>query len=184
MGLYGATALGVGAIVGGGILALAGVAFATAGPGAIAAFALNGVIAAITVASFARLARRFPESGGIYTYAKRVLSIQVAFMVGWVVWFASIVAGVLYALGFAAFTLEGILRLLPSAAESYAFLADGRGNVVLALGAIGFYTWMLSARTSGGGNAATIGKVIVFVVLIAGAPCVPIKRETRLDTNL
>jgi len=169
MGLYGATALGVGAIVGGGILALAGVAFATAGPGAIAAFALNGVIAAITVASFARLARRFPESGGIYTYAKRVLSIQVAFMVGWVVWFASIVAGVLYALGFAAFTLEGILRLLPSAAESYAFLADGRGNVILALGAIGFYTWMLSARTSGGGNAATIGKVIVFVVLIAGA---------------
>ena len=92
MGLYGATALGVDAIVGGGILALAGVAFATAGPGAIAAFALNGVIAAITVASFARLARRFLESGGIYTYAKRVLSIQVAFMVGWVVWFASIVA--------------------------------------------------------------------------------------------
>ncbi|MYH11022.1 MAG: amino acid permease, partial [Gemmatimonadales bacterium] len=95
MGLYGATALGVGATVGGGILALAGVAFATAGPAAILAFAFNGGIAFLTAMSFARLARRFPESGGIYTYAKKVLSIEVAFIVGWVVWFASIVAGVL-----------------------------------------------------------------------------------------
>ena len=110
IGLFGATSLGVGAIVGGGILALAGVAFATAGPGAIIAFALNGVIALLTVASFAYLARRFPESGGIYAYAKKVLSIEVAFVVGWVVWFASILAGVLYSLGFAAFAAEGILH--------------------------------------------------------------------------
>ena len=103
LGLFGATALGVGAIVGGGILALAGVAFAATGPSAMIAFALNGVIAGLTAVSFAELARRFPESGGIYTYAKKVVSIEVAFMVGWVVWFASIVAGVLYAIGFSAF---------------------------------------------------------------------------------
>ena len=103
LGLFGATALGVGAIVGGGILALAGVAFATAGPSAILAFALNGGIAFLTAMSFAELARRFPESGGIYAYARKVFSIEVAFVVGWVVWFASIVAGVLYALGFSAF---------------------------------------------------------------------------------
>ena len=42
LGLLGATGVGVGAIVGGGILALAGVAFATTGPSAIVAFALNG----------------------------------------------------------------------------------------------------------------------------------------------
>ena len=45
IGLFGATGIGVGAIVGGGVLALAGVAFAVTGPGAILAFALNGVIA-------------------------------------------------------------------------------------------------------------------------------------------
>ncbi len=112
IGLFGATAVGVGAIVGGGILALAGVAFATTGPGAMLAFALNGGIAFLTAASFAELAARFPQSGGTYTYAKRVLSIEVAFLVGWVVWFASIVAGVLYALGFAAFAAEGVSRLL------------------------------------------------------------------------
>ena len=168
MGLFGATTLGVGAIVGGGILALAGVAFATAGPAAVVAFALNGGIAFLTAVSFARLARRFPESGGTYVYAKRVLSIEVAFVVGWVVWFASIVAGVLYAIGFAAFTVEGLLRLLPDLAAPWAWLGDGRGQIVLALGAIAVYTWQLVERTGGGGNAATVGKVIVFVVLLAG----------------
>ena len=53
IGLIRATGIGVGAIVGGGVLALAGVAFATTGPGAILAFALNGIIALMTVHSFA-----------------------------------------------------------------------------------------------------------------------------------
>jgi len=66
LGLPGATGVGVGAIVGGGILALAGVAFVLTGPGALVAFALNGVIALLTVFSFAEMATAFPESGGAY----------------------------------------------------------------------------------------------------------------------
>ena len=69
MGLLGATMVGVGAIVGGGILALAGVAFAAAGPATVIAFALNGVIALLTALSFAEMSSRFPESGGTYTFA-------------------------------------------------------------------------------------------------------------------
>ena len=111
MGLFGATGVGVGAIVGGGILVLAGVAFATTGPGAMVAFGLNGVIALLTALSFAEMASKFPESGGTYTFCKKVLSIEAAFMVGWVVWFASIVAAVLYAVGFAYFALVMIGRL-------------------------------------------------------------------------
>ncbi|MXX36101.1 MAG: amino acid permease, partial [Gemmatimonadetes bacterium] len=86
LGLIAATGVGVGAIVGSGILALAGVAFATTGPSAILAFALNGAIAMITVCSFAELAARFPQSGGTYTYARKVLTVEAAFGVGWVVW--------------------------------------------------------------------------------------------------
>lgn len=168
MGLYGATSLGVGAIVGGGILALAGVAFATAGPAAILAFAFNGGIAFLTAMSFARLARRFPESGGIYTYAKKVLSIEVAFIVGWVVWFASIVAGVLYALGFAAFLVEGLVRLAPALGLRWEWVGQGWVQIGLAIAAVGAYTLLLVQRTAGGGNAATIGKVVVFVVLLVG----------------
>jgi len=160
--------LGVGAIVGGGILALAGVAFASAGSAAIIAFALNGGIALLTAASFVQLASRYPESGGTYAYAKRVVSIEVAFIVGWVVWFASIVAGVLYALGFAVFTVEGIIRLFPALSQKWTWIGDGRGEVLLALASIGVYSWILIRRSAGGGIAATIGKVIVFALLVAG----------------
>ena len=94
-----ATGVGVGAIVGGGILVLAGAAFQATGPSAILAFALNGVVAVITALSFAEMSSMFPESGGAYTFAKKVLTVRAAFVVGWVLWFAYIVAGVLYALG-------------------------------------------------------------------------------------
>jgi APA family basic amino acid/polyamine antiporter len=168
IGLVGATTLGVGAIVGGGILALAGVAFATAGPAAILAFAFNGAIALLTVHSFASLARRFPESGGVYTYAKKVLSIEVAFVVGWVVWFASIVAGVLYALGFAAFAAEGLGRGLPLLGVESSWLRESAVRVGIALAVIVLYALSLVRRVGGGKDAATIGKVVVFVVLIGG----------------
>lgn len=168
LGLFGATTLGVGAIVGGGILALAGVAFATAGPAALVAFALNGGIAFLTAASFAELARRFPESGGIYAYARKVVSIEVAFMVGWVVWFASILAGVLYALGFAAFAVEGLARLASRLGAPPRLLEGGGPRIAIALAATALYTLGLVRRAGGGGRAATIGKVVVFVVLLAG----------------
>jgi amino acid transporter len=167
LGLFGATAVGVGAIVGGGILALAGVAFATAGPGAIIAFALNGGIAFLTAASFAQLARRFPESGGIYTYSKKVLSIEVAFVVGWVVWFASIVAGVLYALGFSAFAVEGLGRALASQGRPPEWLAGSNLRLALAFLVIAIYTLILIRRAAGGVVGTTIGKVFVFAILIA-----------------
>ncbi|MDH5305662.1 MAG: amino acid permease [Myxococcales bacterium] len=168
LGVFGATAVGVGAIVGGGILALAGVAFAATGPSAMLAFALNGGIAFLTAASFAELAVRFPQSGGTYTYAKRVLSIEVAFVVGWVVWFASIVAGVLYALGFAAFVVEGLGRILAVGGEAPVWLRGGAPRLGIALAAAALYTAALVRHASGGGNAATIGKVVVFVVLVGG----------------
>ena len=179
----------MGAIVGGGILALAGVAFATAGPGAIVAFALNGVIAVLTVASFAYLARRFPESGGIYAYAKKVLSIEVAFVVGWVVWFASILAGVLYSLGFAAFAAEGLTRALPLLGLSAEWIQGAPLRAGLALAAIVLYAVTLVQRAGGGGHTATIGKVIVFAVLIVAGAIAwigksPVELLGRLDPFL
>ena len=179
----------MGAIVGGGILALAGVAFATAGPGAIVAFALNGAIAFLTAASFASLARRFPESGGIYTYAKKVLSIEVAFIVGWVVWFASILAGVLYSLGFAAFAAEGLSRALPLVGGSAEWVQMWALRPAIALAAIALYALSLVQRAAGGGHAATIGKIIVFAILIGAGIIVwfggsPPELLARLDPFL
>lgn len=167
LGLWRATGVGVGAIVGGGILALAGVAFAVTGPGAIVAFSLNGVIAALTVLSFAELASAYPESGGSYTFAKRTLSGEAAFMVGWVVWLASIVAAVLYALGFASYASFAIVHLGELAGYAVPAWVDSRNaQLLLAALATGVYALFLFRKAGGGGMAATVGKVIVFVVLI------------------
>ncbi len=168
IGLWGATGIGVGAIVGGGILALAGVAFAATGPGAMVAFALNGVIAALTALSFAELASTFPESGGPYTFAKKTLSSEAAFMVGWVVWLASIVAAVLYALGFASFASFAVVHLWKLVGDSApAWIESRSGLLAMAILATSAYTLLLYRKASGGGMGATIGKVVVFLVLIA-----------------
>jgi amino acid transporter/nucleotide-binding universal stress UspA family protein len=167
LGLLPATGVGVGAIVGGGVLALAGVAFATAGPGAIVAFALNAGIAALTAMSFAELASRFPESGGTYTYARKVLTVEAAFAVGWVVWFASVVAAVLYALGFAVFLVPFLEQLVRVAGGVPPAWIGGRFALLsYALLAVAFYTWSLMRSAAGGGQWATVGKVVVFLFLI------------------
>jgi len=168
IGLFGATGIGVGAIVGGGILALAGVAFATTGPSAILAFALNGVIALITALSFARLAAKFPESGGTYTFAKKVMAIETAFVIGWIVWFASIVAAVLYAFGFGAFAvlaLDTIYQARTGASPEW--LNAPLLVTAFAGAATVFYSLSLMWKSGGGGTLINVGKVFVFGILIA-----------------
>lgn len=154
--------------MGGGILALAGVAFAATGPSAIVAFAINGLIAVLTALSFAELATQFPESGGTYAFAKKVLSVEAAFSVGWVVWFASIVAAVLYAFGFGAFAVIGLSEIFRSVSgEAPSWLAGRTAVVGLAAAATLVYTFGLTRKSAGGGQWPNVGKVLVFAVLIA-----------------
>lgn len=172
LGLFRATGIGVGAMVGGGILALAGVAFATTGPSAVLAFLLNGIIAFITALSFAEMAAANPQSGGTYTYAKKALTLKVAFGVGWIVWFASLVAAVLYALGFGAFAIFALEQLWPG---DTGWLSRSATPVLLALAALGFYAFKLSRSSAGGGDLANIGKLAVFAILIAGGLAVAVQ---------
>ncbi len=169
IGLPGAIRIGVGAIVGGGILVLAGVAYSSTGPSAIVAFALNGVVAVLTALSFAEMSTAFPESGGIYNFAKKVLSVRFAFIVGWVVWFAFIVASVLYALGFAVFVVIVIKQVWSAVfGVSPAWLTGRWVIMILSIGVMAFYTFTLTRKDIGGGQFVTIGKLLIFAVLIAG----------------
>lgn len=167
LGLLGATGVGVGAIVGGGIMVLAGTAFASTGPSALVAFAVNGVIALVTAMSFAEMSASFPESGGAYTFAKKVLSVRAAFAVGWVLWFAYIVAGVLYALGFSAFAVLALQEAwLTFGSTPPEFLTGRRILLLLASGATVGYAFSLIRQNAGGGQYATIGKMVIFSILV------------------
>lgn len=166
--LLGAVGVGVGAIVGGGILVLAGVSLEAAGPSAIIAFALNGVVAILTALSFSEMSASFPESGGAYTFAKKVLTVRSAFAVGWVLWFAYIVAGVLYALGFAEYAAAAVSDVWRATGGDPPEWLRGRAALVsLALVASAGYALSLIRKASGGGQWETIGKIVLFVILIA-----------------
>ena len=169
IGLLGAVGIGVGSIIGGGILVLAGAAFSAAGPGAIIAFLLNGAIAIITALSFAELSAAFPESGGPYVYSKKVLNIRAAFAVGWLVWFATMVASVLYALGaghFIALLMQGVLENFPGIQGEW--ISGEWVSAGIAVLAIVIYSASLINKPGGGGAFANIGKIIVFSILILG----------------
>lgn len=162
-----ATGVGVGAIVGGGILVLAGAAFQATGPSAILAFMLNGVVAVITALSFAEMSSMFPESGGAYAFAKKVLTVRAAFVVGWVLWFAYIVAGVLYALGFAEYALLALGEIWNAFGAPQPPWLRSRSTVLgLAVLATAAYSLMLVRKSAGGGQWETVGKLVVFAVLI------------------
>ncbi len=167
LGLVGATGVGIGAIVGGGILALAGSALALTGPSAILAFGLNGVLAVITAVSFAEMSTAFPESGGTYTFAKKLFSVRTAFAVGWIAWFAYIAAGVLYALGASTYGLLFVRSVLALFGVHHVASLSGRGAAIgVACLTTAFYTWRQIRRASGGGQWETWGKVALFALLI------------------
>ena len=183
IGFLGATGVGVGAIVGGGILALAGIAFSSTGPSAIIAFALNGVIAMLTALSFSEMASRFPESGGTYTFSRKVLSVESAFTVGWVVWFASIVAAVLYAQGFAAFFILFVAEICSLAGWSTAWASTAYLPSALAIATTLLMSAVSMLRNGGGGVGSNIVKVIVFAVLIMGGLYALVQQDTAVTSR-
>ena len=50
--------------------------------------------------TYAELGSAFPEAGGGYLWVKEGLGGAQGFLAGWMSWFAHVVAGSLYALGF------------------------------------------------------------------------------------
>jgi APA family basic amino acid/polyamine antiporter len=117
LGFFEATMIGLGAMIGAGIFVLTGIAAGEAGPAAIIAFALNGVVTAFTALSYAELASAIPEAGGGYSFVKRAMPGWVGYLSGWMLWFAYIVACSLYALGFSGYFLEFVAKYFPSGHE-------------------------------------------------------------------
>ncbi len=92
-------------------------------------------------------------------------------MVGWVVWFASIVAAMLYALGFGTFFEISLEQGLTSAGQIPPVWLRGHTlEVVLALAATVFYTFSLMRRSSGGGFARRPGTHTAQLAALHGAP--------------
>lgn len=114
LGVFGATMMGLGSILGTGVFVSIGVAAGVAGPAVILAILLVALIAACNASSSAQLAASFPVSGGTYDYGYRYLSPALGFTAGWMFLCAKIASAATAALGCAGYLLE-LLGLTPSA---------------------------------------------------------------------
>ena len=114
-GLFGATTLGVGALLGAGVYVLIGLAAAAAGPGLWLSYVVCGALTVLTVMVYADFAREKTASGGGYFYAYSQLGSFWGFIVGWHLAVGSIFACALYAYGFSSYvmSLSG-MRDMPS----------------------------------------------------------------------
>jgi APA family basic amino acid/polyamine antiporter len=100
LSLFDAINIALGSIIGAGIFVIIGAAAALAGPAIFISVIIAGIISGLTGLSTAELSRRYPRSGGAYTFAKEALSDSVGFVVGWVWLFSNIVTGATVAVGF------------------------------------------------------------------------------------
>ena len=97
-------AMGVGAMVGGGIFSVLGLAMAQSGHAAPVAFGLGAVIALLTGLSYTHLGLRYRSDGGSFTYLERAFaSPNVAGLGGWLLLVGYIGTMGLYAYTFGAY---------------------------------------------------------------------------------
>jgi APA family basic amino acid/polyamine antiporter len=84
LGPWGLTALGIGAVIGGGIFVITGQAAAEhAGPAIILAFVIAAICCSFTALCYAEFATLIPMSGSSYSYAYATLGELVAWFIGW-----------------------------------------------------------------------------------------------------
>ena len=83
LGLWSATAINVGAIIGGGIFVVTGIVAGVAGSAFVVSMAVAAVIASLTALSFAQLTTWQPVEGSGYEYVRQFVSPFAGFLSGW-----------------------------------------------------------------------------------------------------
>lgn len=183
LGFFDATMIGVGAMIGAGVFVLTGIATGEAGPAALLAFALNGLVTLLTAFAYAELASTIPEAGGGYAFVKRVFPGLIGFISGWMLWFAYTVACALYAVGFGGYFIELLHSYLPSISEAFMGLVGHSGAVgIVTLSISAFFVSLnvIGADVTGKAeNVITMGKILVLGLFIAFG-LMAIGRQPRL----
>lgn len=157
MGLWMATALVVGNMIGSGVFLLPASLAAAAGPISIFAWVFTGIGAMLLALVFARMGHVFPRTGGPYAYARRAFGDFVGFQTAWGYWIAAWA-------GNAAITVAFVGYL----AVFWPALADH--NLLAALVGIGVI-WLLTAVNAlgvrEGAQIQVVTTVLKFVPLAA-----------------
>jgi len=189
LGFQGTWSMAVGGMVGGGIFSTLGVVIGISGRLAWLSFVTAGLIALLAGYSYARLARRYGEGGGAFTFLREIHHEGFAGSLAWVLIFGYVLTNAVYAFTFGEY-LNHVLPLGPAGARLSAvaillvflgvnlmgtgeaggveiFLVWFKLSVLLGLAAFGLSRWqpaLLSRGVPGGGiGGAIFGAAAVFM---------------------
>lgn len=155
-----ATLLGVGALVGGGIFVLPGIAAGLAGPAVFLALALNALVLVPTLLVYAELSSVRHDAGGGYVWVRQALHEPWGFLGGWMNWFAHAVACAVYALASAAYLLWFLGAYGPLDPEL------AKGPLVNAM-AVAVTAAFVALNVAGAKQAIRAEAAVTLVVLLA-----------------
>jgi amino acid efflux transporter len=161
------TALYLGAILGPGVLALPGLAAAAAGPAAIVAWVALLLLSVPVAATFAELAARRPDAGGVATFTRAAFGDKAAAVCGW--WFFSVIP-----VGASSAALVGAAYIADAAGLS---TSNDRGHgAVIAIAAVllatAFGANHIGLRLSGGAQLVLMG-LLAALLAVACAAALP-----------
>jgi APA family basic amino acid/polyamine antiporter len=162
VGVFGATMMGLGAVIGTGVFVSIGVAAGEAGPSVVLAVAVAAVVAICNALSSAELAASHPVSGGTYEYGYRYLMPSLGFSAGWMFLCAKTASAATAALGFAGYLLGALAQ------------RGGELRIALALLAVTVLTVLVlgGIRRSNFVNVLIVGTSIFALLffIVAGLP--------------
>jgi len=160
IGYWGTVAIGVGGMVGGGIFAVLGLSVMLTGGGAPLAFAIAGLVAAVTSYSYAKLSVRFPSEGGTVEF------LNQAFGAGWITGSFNLLLWISYIV---------LLALYSTACGNYAatfFPAASQllwKHIILSFAIIGFTALnIMGATFVAEAEEYIVGIKIVILLIVAG----------------
>ena len=170
LGLVDVVMIGIAGMIGGAIFVLVGPAIGLAGSAVIIAFIINGIITLFTAMGYAELGSAMPEAGGGYLWVREGLPRPNAFISGWMAWFAHIVAGSLYAVGYGSFQLS-LLQMLGIVGDQPFFRIIPLDKLI-AVASIAAFTYVNVKGASETGKLGIIVTVIqlgtIFALIAAG----------------
>jgi amino acid transporter len=172
MTTWGAAFLGVGSMVGAGIFALLGQAGAVAGAATWISFVIGGLIAALLSYAIARLAVRYPSSGGLMAYLTEAFGPgHLTGVTSWLYYFAAaIIVTAMVAVSFGSYGAS----LLFGNDASQVWVKVLASAIVVALAAVVIV---------GAGVVSKVQSIIVVLLLVVFAVFI-VATMSQLNTSL
>lgn len=172
IGLASASALYIAAVLGTGILVLPGLAADAAGPASIVAVAIVLALSIPLAGTFAALAARFPDAGGVATFARLALGDTAARATGY--WF-------FFGVGFGA-------PVVAALGGEYLVAATGADRALVPVLSVAFLLAsyalsMIGLRVSGRVQLG-LSALLVVVVVIVVASAMPVASPSRFEPFL